>query len=230
MPNSRPSWSPAVPPPPVSGAAGYWVAEGTAVGVVDADGRWVADVTCAVGVAAWVAVAVWVDVAVWVAVAVWVDVALAVADAFGVDVGLSVGVAAWVADALPVAVVCPTCGVFVALPVPVVEVGGVGCGVKTDGTDEAVPPPLQAATVTVMSTAPAATRAPMSQAPRFATGRMATGRMVTGWVVTGMVRRTFMKPPRTRGGRWRRVSLADTVYSSICHRGRLRKSERAGSR
>src|SRR5450756_3234380 len=114
--------------------------------------------------------------------------------------------------------------------VRVVEVCGVGCGVKIDGTDEDGEPPLQAATATAMSMAPAAERAPMSQRPRAVTGRGATGRIWTGWVVTGMVRRTFMKPPRTRGGRWRRAFLTDTVYSSICHCGRPRKSEWADSR
>ena len=56
IPNSRPSCSPAVPPPPVDGGPA-----GTAGEVV-----WVAVAVC-VGVAAWVAVAVCVAVAAWVA-------------------------------------------------------------------------------------------------------------------------------------------------------------------
>ncbi len=54
-------------------------------------------------------------------------------------------------------------------------------GVKIVGTDD--PPPVQAETVSVRSTAPAADRPAISHAP---------------WAATGGVRRIFMNPPRMR--------------------------------
>jgi hypothetical protein len=56
-------------------------------------------------------------------------------------------------------------------------------GVKTDGTDEPLPPPLQAETAAARMTAPAAERPAISHAPGGGTGG---------------VRRIFMNPPRMR--------------------------------
>jgi hypothetical protein len=56
-----------------------------------------------------------------------------------------------------------------------------GVGTKVDGTEE--PPPMQAETVTVSRTAPAARRPAASQASR---------------VAAGVLSRIFMDPPRTR--------------------------------
>jgi hypothetical protein len=155
-------------------------------------------------------------------VALGVDVAFAVGESLGVAVWVAVAlgvVDAW-ADAFPVGVLPPTDGVLTELPVWVDEPCGGACGVKIDGAEEGEPP-VQAVIVIAMSMAPAVARATMSHARRD----------VPGWVATGMDRRTFMEPPRTRGGQWRRTSLGvDTVHSSICHRGRRRKSERADSR
>lgn len=161
-----------MPPPPVSGAAvGYGVVTGTVVRAGAGVGRWLAGVALAVGVA--LSDGLGVDVAVPDALAV--DVA--VPDALGFDVAVpdALADALAVGVAFGVAVLRPTVGVLTG---PVVwdgdRVGG--CGVKIDGaTDEDGEPPVQAATVIAMSTAPAVARA-------------------------AMIRRTFMKPPGARGG------------------------------
>jgi hypothetical protein len=74
---------------------------------------------------------------------------------------------------------CPTVGVRVGLPAPLV----CGVGVKMDGVAVLLPPLVQAATVTASSRAPAAERPAVSHAP---------------WAGTGRVRRIFMNPPRMR--------------------------------
>jgi hypothetical protein len=58
-----------------------------------------------------------------------------------------------------------------------------GAGAETDGTEEPLPLPLQAETVTTRRTTPAAERPAISHAPGAATGG---------------VRRIFMNPPRMR--------------------------------
>ena len=183
-PNRTPSCRPAVPPPPVSGAAvGNAVPAGAdeCVGAEECVGA---------------------DVAAWVCVAVGELEACAELDARAeLDACAELDEDAWgepEAEAPPRAVevaledeleeleddldACPV-GDGVRVPAPVEEecppVGAVG--VKIDGTEE--PPLVQAETVTARSTAPAAERPAISHAP---------------WAATGGVRRIFMNPPRMR--------------------------------
>jgi hypothetical protein len=106
------------------------------------------------------------------------------------------------ADALPVEVADPD-GEGVVDPVPEWEVAEIcGVGVKTD--DAA--PPVQPATVTATTPAPAAARTARRHTPcvtadpviadGITTGPVDGERGTAGRVATGAVRSTFMKPPR----------------------------------
>jgi hypothetical protein len=146
-----PSWRPAVPPPPVSGAVvGYAGATGAEVCVTGAeDGTADGEVDGAV-------------------VAGGFDDAEA--DACGESDALACGVGDVLAPAVLVDV-SPPFGDGARVPGwsaedPCPLVGGVG--VKTDGTDE--PPPVQADTANARSTAPAAERPAISHAPCAALG------------------------------------------------------------
>jgi hypothetical protein len=165
-----------------------------AAGVVVA--RWVGGAV-AVALAVGVAVAVARAVGVAVAVARAVGVSLALEVAFALDVGLPVGLAA--AELAPVP---PDEGEGVRdVPPEAVPVVACGVDVAMDGAvEEGDPPPLQAATATASRAAPVAARPARSKVAR------------TTAFAAGTVRRTFMKPPRTTGGQWRR-----SAHPSMCH-------------
>jgi hypothetical protein len=181
-PNSRPSWRPAVPPPPVSGAA---VGNCVTVAVV---------VTVARGVDAARLERVGVAVGEDAAGELGARVAEAETETEAETEALAVVTrpeAAALAAVLPAArllvagcvvVDPPPAGDGVRAPECVAEPDDVsGVGTKVDGTEE--PVPMQAETVTVSRTAPAARRPAASQAPR---------------VAAGVLSRIFMDPPRTR--------------------------------
>jgi hypothetical protein len=149
MPNSRPSWRPAVPPPPVSGAAvGYGIVDwaGAADGRAECVGAGVAD-------------------------------RVAGADVSGEPEAEALAVALDLADALLVAVGGlvdedrPPVGDGVLVTGWVVDPDGVsGVGVKVAGTE--VPPAVQAETAIASRTAPAARRPAVSHASRVVAGTL----------------------------------------------------------
>jgi hypothetical protein len=210
-PNSRPSCRPAVPPPPVSGAAAgkagaaadVCVARGVDDRTVD-DGVAVADAgaeACDEAVACGALAECVVPEACGELVAcgeLAVCAGLEACAGLELCAGLDVcaGLEAWAevdadAPARPVVEVCAgvpgdrdpwPVGDGVRVPACVCDEGGVCTeGVKIVGTDE--PPPVQAETVTAMRMAPAAERPAVSHTP---------------WVSPGGVSRTFMSPPRMR--------------------------------
>jgi hypothetical protein len=128
-----------------------------------------------------------------VGVALAVDVALALEVDLAVDVALALDVGLSVGVALAeVLPDVPDEGEGVLDAPSEAELETVGLGVKTDGDGVGGPPPEQAATVTARTA-----------------------------VVTGTFRRTFMKPPVTASGQWRRPTPL-----SMCHPDRQRKRER----
>ncbi len=185
MPNSRPSWRPAVPPPPVSGAA---VGNCVTVAVVVTVARGVDEARIErVCVADGEEEAAG-ELGARVAEAEAETETDAETEALAVVTRPEAGV---LAPVLPAALLL-VAGCVVVDPPPATD--GVrdaecaaepddvsGVGTKVDGTEE--PPPMQAETVTVSRTAPAARRPAASHASR---------------VAAGVLSRIFMDPPRTR--------------------------------
>ncbi len=181
-PNSTPSCRPAVPPPPVSGAA-----VGNDVAAVCDGGGGVADRVA--GVAGLEACAeLEADAELEACAELEVDAELEACAELGVDGEPEAeapprAVEVALADELPDDLEpCPE-GDGVRVVPPADEecpfVGGLGAG--TDGAEE--PPPVQAETVTARRIAPATARPAIGHAP---------------WAATGGIRRIFMNPPRMR--------------------------------
>ena len=183
MPNSRPSWRPAVPPPPVSGAAvGNCVTVAVAVAVTVACGVDEARIE-RVGVAAGVEPAGELGTRVAEAETETETETEAETEALAVVTRPGAGVLAAVLLVAGCALVdrpSPGEGVRVSGCVAAPE-DVTGVGVKVDGTED--PLAVQAETAIASRTAPAARRPAASCASR---------------VAAGVLSRIFMDPPRTR--------------------------------
>jgi len=198
-PNSRPSCRPAVPPPPVSGAAvGMAGAAGADVCVArGVDGRADVGVTVADAEAeaygelatdrelvTWGELATDRELVTWGELVTCGELAtggeLAVCAELGTDAPGRLGAEAC-GELLGDRVPWPPVGDGVRVPACVSDDGGVCTGGRTVG--DGVGPPVQAETAITIRTAPAAERPAVSHAP---------------WASPGGVSRTFMNPPRMR--------------------------------